>query len=379
MTERLSALLHAEADELRVPPPDPATVLAGGRRIRRRGRLAAAGTSLAVLALVGGGALAATGGDDSPGRGVDLPVASAPAVDWAVGSGSTVHLDDGSEVEVDGVVTSLYYTSAGVLVRTGASSSADQDDHHYELVDGDGAPTSFDLDLGDRVASTDPTLPLMAYARSGGDARSWEVVLRDVRSGEEVRSFPVRGSYTWAGWVAPPVALDGDTVYVGLDDATLAVDWRSGEVSTSTLPGSTMPAVRGGRDVVDVVEGPRAQDAEAVVAVGSREELLVTSGPEQLASLSPDGRTALLHGYRLCKDDDRCSFTEDGVLVDLETGRRVDVALDGASGSGWTTDGRLLVVTAETVAVCDATGACTPTSVEVDEAGIRVGGTLYEA
>ncbi|MDN4172730.1 hypothetical protein QWY28_07250 [Nocardioides sp. SOB77] len=379
MTDRLSALLRAEADELRVPPADAAAVLAGGRRLRRRGRAASGAAALAILALVGGTALVATGGDDPADRVVDLPVAAQPGITWAVGSGSTVHLDDGSSVEVEGVVTSLYYTSAGVLVRTGATSSAGQDDHHYELVDGDGEPTTFDLDLGDRVASTDPSLPLIAYTRSGGDARSWEVVLRDVRSGEEVRSVPVEGAFTWAGWVSPPVALDGDTVYVGLDEATLAVDWRSGEVSTSTLPGSTMPAVRGGREVIDVFDGPRGTEAEAVVDVVGSADPLVTTAPDQLASLSPDGSTALLHGYRMCQDDDRCRFTEDGVLVDLETGRRSEVALDGASGSGWTTDGHLVVVSEEAVEVCDDAGTCEPTAVTVDDAGLRVAGSLYEA
>ncbi|MCR6033468.1 hypothetical protein GGQ22_18820 [Nocardioides sp. zg-579] len=388
MTDRLSALLHTEADELRVPPPDAGAVLAGGRRLRRRRRITTAGTSLAALALVGGIGLAAVGGGDPGDRAVDLPPAGALPITWAVGSGSTVHLDDGSNVAVDGVVTSLSYTSAGILVRTGATSSADQAERDYELIGGAGEPTAFELELGDRVASTDPTLPLIAYARAGADARTWEVVLRDVRSGEEVRTVDVEGGFTWGGWSAPPVALDGDTVYVGLDEATLAVDWRTGQVTTSALPPATMPTVRAGREVVE-----RGRDGgEAVVEVASEEVLVETVGPDQLVSLSPDGGTALLHGYRVCEgtatspesdaeeeQPDRCRFTEDGALVDLATGRRTPVALDGASGTGWTADGRLVVVAEETVEVCEADGTCTPTGIEVDEAGLRVAGSLYEA
>ena len=56
------------------------------------------------------------------------------------------------------------------------------------------------------------------------------------------------GEFTWAGWEAPPISLDGDHVYAGMDEATLDINWRDGSVTTARgLPGGTAPDVRNGR------------------------------------------------------------------------------------------------------------------------------------
>ncbi|MBU1801854.1 MAG: hypothetical protein KKA97_06380, partial [Actinobacteria bacterium] len=83
MTERLTALMTAEADLLDVPPAPTATVLTRGRTLRRRRRGAQLGTGLAALALVAGVGLAVTSGSDdrrdaldpsgSPSAGADAP------------------------------------------------------------------------------------------------------------------------------------------------------------------------------------------------------------------------------------------------------------------------------------------------------------------
>ena len=53
MTERLSALLHEEADRLHVPMPAAGETLAAGRRVRRRRRVTQGLTAVVVVAAIG--------------------------------------------------------------------------------------------------------------------------------------------------------------------------------------------------------------------------------------------------------------------------------------------------------------------------------------
>ena len=72
MTERLSALLHEEADVLQVPPPTADRILADGRRIRRRHRVTYGAAGLALAGVLGTGiGLAVSAGDDDPANVVD--------------------------------------------------------------------------------------------------------------------------------------------------------------------------------------------------------------------------------------------------------------------------------------------------------------------
>ena len=254
MTERLTLLLRQEADTLDVPTAPADAILSRGRHVRRRRRqVAAAVVTTGVVAVATIGIGIADRAHFRPAT--DPAVASAlnPA-GWAVSSGSTLSLGNGTSVTLPSKVKAIYYTSAGSLVRTGKVSYTDGTDSSYALVTDDGEVHSLGLRLGDRAPSTDPTLPYLAYAEKRGAVGhdDWTVVLRDVRTGDVAATIPVDGSFSWGGWEAPPVALDGDHVYVALDDATLDVDWRTGEVQDAGhLPSSRFPSVTAGREVLE--------------------------------------------------------------------------------------------------------------------------------
>ena len=83
----------------------------------------------------------------------------------------------------------------------------------FSLVRNDGSVQPLDVTFEEVVPSTDPTQPYLAYAQvTDGTV---EVVVLDVTSETEVARVTVPGNLSWGGWRAPPVALDGDHVYVG--------------------------------------------------------------------------------------------------------------------------------------------------------------------
>ncbi|MDQ4110987.1 MAG: hypothetical protein M3306_07795 [Actinomycetota bacterium] len=89
--------------------------------------------------------------------------------------------------------------------------------------------------------------------------------------------------YTWAGWKTPPVAVDGEHAYVALDDRTLDVEWRAGNVSKSKgLPGAYTTEVINGRAVEGVVGR-----TQRVVDVGTGKVLLTVRRSDY-----PDGLVA---------------------------------------------------------------------------------------
>jgi hypothetical protein len=375
MTDDLSLLLRREADALDVPPAPTAAILAGTRRTRRR---RAGGRSLLAVTIAAAAVTAVAlaprlaGGDASR----ELPVAASDRLDgWAVASGHEVQLGSGRTVDVGASVKSVYYTSAGVLVRTGDSAATDAPDSTYRLIGDDGELGSFALDLGDRVPGTDPASPYLAYADATGSPDRWAIVLVDVRTGEVGATTEVDGAFTWGGWVAPPVALSDGLVYVGLDDATLAVDPFAGTVGPTSLPGSTAPTVSGGREVVGETDEP-----STVVDVASGAELLTIDIGQAHSSLSPDGRYAIAIPWRTCDEDDRCTYDEPSTRVyDVTTGNSVEIPLTGYA-YGWTPGGDLLRRSDGSVDVCSAaTGECSSTPIDVDDAHVRLGGSSYES
>ncbi len=213
------------------------------------------------------------------------------------------------------------------------------------------------------------------YAEPTGDPRQWDVVVRDVRTGEVVQTVPVDGAFTWGGWVAPPVSLSGSHAYVGLDHATLDIDLDTATVSESVLPPSTMPSVQSGREVV---EDDRAGTAGAVDAQTGALLFELRQG-DRLLSLSPDGRFAIAYPWRTCEESDRCTWDLPTVIVhDLATDSQREFDITDTS-FGWTPDGDLLLVDDTTVDVCDAaSGVCRSTPVDVDGENLRLGGTNYE-
>lgn len=373
MTERLAALLHDEAADVLAPAPPTGAILRTGQRLRRRRRTAqVVGGGALALALVGGAAWALAPGD-SPGDGRAVDPATSAYVDrGAFATGTTVHLATGETVDVGEPVKVLYFTSAGLLVRSGETPwTDDPGPSRYSILTPAGELRALELDLGDRVPATDPDQPVVAYAEMSPDG-AVEVVVRDVWRDEEVSRTPVAGSFTWGGWEAPPVELDGDLVYVGLDERPAVVDWRAERVveTPALLTGSSVPTIAGGltvqngRGTVDVVD----------LATGE----VVFSTPDEgypYITLSPDGRYA-----KVVQQDAR---EEDGFqLVDLETGSAQKV-LGAAWEFGWTPAGNLVAVDLEggEVLTCPATGGeCRTDPVTGPTRGeLKLAGNAYES
>lgn len=371
--QELRTLLHDAARTLPIPAPTTDGALRAGRRLRRRRRTGVLGGLLAVAVVVAAGGYAAL----PHHRGtVALDPATAPATtEWAVAQGGTVHLGSGAVAHVPGQVKAMYYTSAGMLVRVGATPYTDAPDSNYWLAQSDGSVSDFRLSLGDRVPGTDPSLPYIAYAEPGSDAHHWTVVLRDVRTGEVATSVPITGAFTWGGWVAPPVSLDGDHVYVGVDGTLLDVQWRTGVVSTTEIP-THMPQARGAHDVDSDDDVIVVQDV-ATGAVTFRSK----PGAGGLGQLSPDGTHLLRVPEAMCTDDGGCSYeNKPSRVVDLATGRTRTTSL-GYGAFGWSATGRLLIVDGRTVKSCDPdTLACQTTPVRLSsDAPIRLSGNDNES
>ena len=209
------------------------------------------------------------------------------------------------------MVQAMYYTSAGLLVRTNETGASDGGaPFHFALVHADGTTSQLDLTLGEVVPSTDRRQPYVAYAQVAGG--SVQVVVHDVSSDEEVARVGVPPtSASGGGWEAPPVGLDGDLVYVGSDTETRVVNWRTGEVLTRESLTAGTYEVRGGRAVTWLGKERRVLDArtgEILLEIGE--------GLGRPSTLSPDGR------YVFVCD---CLSRPSTVVHDLETGQEVRV------------------------------------------------------
>lgn len=380
MTERLSTMLHDEAFDLPVPAAPTDAILARGRRMRTRRRLGALAAGTAGVVAIAGLAAGITNGPDLR---LAADLAAASALDpsgWAVSAGSTVYLGNGARATVPDKVKSIYYTSAGTVVRTGTVAYTDAPDSSYALLTDAGEVHSLGLQLGDRAPSTDPTLPYLAYAEKRGlrGHDDWNVVLLDVRTAQEVVSIPVEGDFTWGGWNAPPVALDGDHVYVALDEATLDVHWRTGEVGTAShLSPAFLPDVDAGHSVLIDDQA----NTSTVIDVATGRTLMQRSQDEGQLSLSPDGRFALLLSMATCDDDNTCTMDDPQTEVfDVATGARLTTVHLATRDFGWTPDGRLLRADGRGVELCSPqTGACEATGIRLDDGSVKVGGSSYES
>ena len=199
------------------------------------------------------------------------------------------------------------------------------------------------------------------------------VVVRNVRTDRNVAVVAVPGKFDWGGWIAPPVALVGSRVYVGTNDQTQVVNWRTGRTRTSTtVPGSRFPDVHGNHAVVDGARSTR------VVDVASGEVLLRVSQRHRFVfvQLSPDGRFATASGG-----------TGEGVpgpFTVYSLRRGTSVRLHKAdSGYGWAAGGdNLYRVNGSTMTICNATtGECHATHIPAvpPHRSVRYPGITYES
>lgn len=372
MTERLSSLLHAEADQLHVPAPPSAEVIAHGRSLRRRHRVGSGIAVIAAVAVITAGTAAAAGLLDDGQRAVE-PVPAGPSTGHGAvfTLGTTVYWDGGTEsTQIDDkAIKSTFYTSAGLLVRHGNNNYSDGGGpQRFSLVTEDGTVQAVSVVTEEVVPGIDPAQPYLAYAVVTDGAV--EVVVHDVSTDEEVARVPVPDAQKWGGWSAPPVALSGDTVYVGTDDVMRTVDWRTGEVGTTEAVQPGFPDISGGRAVGST------EDELTVVDVVSGEVLLTVPRTDfGWLGLSPDGRFATVDTPEGKTD-----------VYDVDAGTKVTV--DGtAFDYGWSPDGDLFKVVKRHVVTCDtSTGECTTGDLEIPKEGggmaptdLRYGNQTYES
>ncbi len=376
MTERLRQLMYDEVSDLTPPAPDPATVLAEGRRLRRRSRVTTGVAAVAVAAVVvtTAGFVALNTGDSgvqNPGPAGSAAVEAAPP---AYGVGSDIHLGDVA-AQVPDTVHSLHYTSSGVLVRSNPNDGASDGSgpESLTLVRWDGSTADLGTIPEGVGPATDPERDVYALAEADGDG--FVAVVRDAETGDTVNEVPLPDlpkSY----WEVPPLALDGDTLYVGYRNETAAVDLTSGEATTVDGMEGGLPDVQGGRTVLQREGSLTVRD----VATG---EDLLTADVEGYAwgTLSPDGRFLGVVSEGGVSNGEYVEPEDSIQVYDVSTGDVRD--FDGAYGWGWTADGALFKVEQNTLISCDAaTGDCEESPLTpplAKNAEVRLGGQVYES
>jgi hypothetical protein len=370
MTDRLSSLLHDEADRLEIPAPRTSEVLTHGRRVVRRRAWTLGAASVAVVAIAGGWLMGGHRQHHDTATPV-APTSEAPE-QLAYSVGDTVYLGDAGSVSatMPEVPQTLYYTSAGVLVRTNQTGASDGGaPFHFELVEPDGTTSKLGVTLGDVVPSADPNQPYLAWATMQGG--HIQVVVHDVTTDQDVATLDVPGSFTWGGWSAPPVSLSGDQVYVATDDVTRAVDWRTGAVKEVPALPVAFPDVHAGRAVVGA----------AVIDTSTGATLFTLKDAHQAdLMLSPDGRFVMVGGPPM-------GAISSYAVYELATGAKVNLEGDPYS-SGWSSTHELFTVRGNRMTMCNpADGRCTTSQVPAPDSSsspknsipIRYAGRVYES
>jgi hypothetical protein len=349
MTERLTSLLHEEATALDVPPPPADAIASRGRGLRRRRRATTGLAAVAVAVVVAGSAVGVAGlRDGSPDRATQPATdpASGPAYGVVLANGSRVAVGDG-RATVPGTVHDLVFTSEGALVRSNENDGASDGSgpEALTLVRPDGSTVDLGTIAEGVGPATDPDQPLYALAEKDGDG--FVAVVRDVRTGDEVGRVPLPDqppSY----WDVPPLALDGDQVYVGYEKTAWAVDWHDGEAEQ--VPGAQggIPSISGGR----LVTGDR--DSISVVDAASGAELM-TQPLEGYGygRLSPDGENLII-----TIEDDQ-TFESRATLHSVDGGESLELpAAAGGWGWAWTGQGEAMSAGPGGITVCNVSEGC---------------------
>jgi len=353
VTDRLAVLLRDEAGAVDVPPAPALEILADGKHRRRTTRVAAALVGAAAVVLVGATVVAAH--DRGSGRAVD-PAKIADFEQWgAVAVGRDVYVGD-AHVVAPGDISAMYYTSQGVVIRS---------DGDYELVRADGDVSTVDVHIPDRIPGFEPDSTRFAYAEPAGSG--WEVVVHDAATDEELARVTVDGSFTWGGWEAPPVAIDGDHVWTHFDGHWTDVNWRTGAARDVPATDRTY----------ELANGSYAVQRNTVWEVRSwSDQSLVGSAALPrgwYAFFSPDGR------YLRAFPNESAPAQWQPRVYDVATGAERTVA-DPGEDFGWTPSGDLLVVDGGELRVCPPMGGeCSTRSFDRGSGDLRIGGNPYES
>jgi hypothetical protein len=398
MTERLTALLHHEADNEVVPIPDTGGILARARGMRRRRRVGEATAAVvvcSVLAAIGLLGVRPHSSSDAQERYAAATAEKAYRAYGAFAVGPTVYIGN-HEVNFQDKIKSLYYTSLGVVVRHGDQASTDAPGpSRYELIRPDGTHTDLDLQLGDRIPGTSPDSPYFTFARpAGGEARpasettAWQLVAVDLRTGKEVAVKQITGAFTWGGWAAPPVATDGERMWALLDAGWVEFDWSTG--TTHLVAGTRNdPVYAGGGHYVVQTDAQTANGGDA-----STWEIRSFYDPQMSFPVDLRGRVAWLSpdGQVVRVDKAMASFGQDGKVldypgpsqfIDLATGK--SISIPGKRFYGWTPDGDAFSVDPQQneITVCNTrTGACEAIHRDIRDGNpgrLKLGGALYES
>ena len=361
MTERLATLLREEAEVIPVPPAAPARVLAKGRVLRARRRGVRAGIAVGVAAgLVAGGAALRIGDE----RGVDAAQAADDfASQGAFAIGRDLYVGE-QHLRWDESIKSIYYTSAGVVVRSGGSSDPDEGASTFTLVTPTGERSPVTVTLGDRVPGFEPDSSRFAYAIQ--DEGRLEVVVHDVVTDRELARVTVRNQPVETGWAAPPVSIDGDVVWVRTGSAWDEVNWRTGAV----------------RPVPDTQDTYEIQNGHYAVQRGHVWEIRSTADESTVgevdlprgwyAFFSPDGRAMWAFPNAV-----RDPVSPHPLVYDVASGERHEHA-DLGFELGWTPDGHLLWSHGGSVSVCEPlTDACEERWTDLGTGEPRLGGRPY--
>ncbi len=365
MTERLSVLLREETDALDVPPAPTVAILARGRGLRRRHRWTRAVAVAAVAAVVVAGS--ATGAhrfraDDSidPTRATEAFVS-----EGAFAVGRDLYIGD-EQLRWPDAIKALYYTSAGVVVRSGSSENTNDGVSTYTLVSPTGEKSLVHADSSDRIPGFEPDGTNFAY--SDQSTGQLVVVVHDVVTDRELARVTVLDHPVETGWDAPPVSIDGDVVWVRTNPGWTQVNWRTGEVL----------AVPDTQDTFEIQNGRYAVQGSSVWEIRSMADQSKVGNVRMLqgwyAFFSPDGRYMRSFPNDTMNTDER----PDSYVHDVSDGTRFNHA-DAGYDIGWTPDGHLLVLDGQTVRTCEPmSDACSVRAFD-GSGSVKLGGAPYES
>jgi hypothetical protein len=364
MTERLTTLLREEGERIAVPRPVASAILGRGRSLRTRRRWAHTSVAVGLAAAVAVGGLAVR---QHQTHGVDpAHAADAFASLGAFAIGHELYLGD-QLVHFDESIKAIFYTSAGVMVRTGGSADPDEGPSTFTLVSATGERSEVDVAMGNRVAGFEPDSTRFAYATAAGDAGQWDVVVHDAATDEELARVPVTGA-AYGGWDAPPVAIDGDLAWIHLQGGWTEVDWRTGTARAVPDTAATFEVQNGHY----AVQSDRHWEIRSMADGSTVGRVDLTKG--WYAFFSPDGQA-----MRAFPDDVRGPTPVSSVGYDVASGRSHPHAAFG-NVLGWTPDGHLLWSHDGTVSVCELlSDDCHDHWTGLPSGTVRLGGEPYNS
>ena len=376
MSDRLSTFLHDEAASIDVPPPPAHQIIARGRQARRRRAQVRGVGAAALVAACAVGLLQIPRADDARRLDGDLRIADTTRALSSYASGGAYAVGDelvmgADRFEWNEPIKALHYTSAGVVIQSGENPDRDEGGSRYALVTPTGEWSTIDVALDDQIAGFEPSSPRFAYAEPT-DGGSYDLVVHDAASDEELARTSVDIGERAMGWRAPPVAIHGDVVWVRGDEGWTQWDWRTGRVSL--VPGTTATYELAGGRYADWA-GRERWLIRSMESFDLVRELDLRDG--WYGFFSPDGRY-----LRAFPNERGEEASVDYEFFSVDTGQswRLEDVVDTHERVelGWSPDGHVLRLLDSTLSWCDPdTGACEELASDIGAGTVRLGGEPY--